>query len=172
MSLYNTLFGVNQLAPILLKILGIDQVRMPDAPDILTTEYDGKKVFDYYEAVYESGSTDAENAWHEFKEKLLQVKFYPSGRFRDIHLNETGDKITMHTRNGGGNRDAYQYVFDLLRRHPNYLSDKDDDFDCTYANIKFSVPAEYQELCKAMATGEKIETIGDKFQRVIESLKS
>jgi len=32
---------------------------------------------------------------------------YNSGRFRDIWLDDSGKKIVLYTRNGGGNRDCY-----------------------------------------------------------------
>ena len=176
MSLYNVLFGVNSLAPLLLKALGIDTVKMPEAPEILQSSYkkeDGtdEKYFDYGGKVYD-GSIEAEKAWDDFKEVLLKANYYPSGRFRDAYLNEDGTKIILYTRNGGGNRDDYQYVFDLLRKHPLYLTDYDDDYDCTYAYIKFKVPDEYIDLCKGLATGEAPETIHQKFSKAIEAIKS
>lgn len=65
------------------------------------------------------------------------------GRFRDCHLCDEG--IAVYTRNGGGNREDYQFVFDTLSEHPNYIRDEDDSFDCTYATIYFSIPEEYEE---------------------------
>ncbi len=69
-------------------------------------------------------------------------------RIRDAYLqndeNEPcGFKIVVHTRCGGGNRDEYEYVFDTLRDHPNYLRDQDCEFDDTYADIEFSLPVKY-----------------------------
>lgn len=137
MSLYKTLFGVNSFAPVLLKILDIDQP-------------DGK---------------------------------WSSGRFRDIYLNEDGTKIILYTRNGGGNREYCwndDKVSDCrcpacvmnhhLPKHPNYLTDYEDDFDPTYAYVVFSVPDEYLGLTKALASGEKLETVGEKFINLIEKL--
>lgn len=88
------------------------------------------------------------------------------GRFRDAFVAD--GQIAVYTRNGGGNRDDYQSVFDLLESHPNYLSDHDDDFDCTYATIYFSFPELWKEELTALSTGsfnpnarwhEKIESI-------------
>lgn len=177
MSLYNALFGINSAAPMLLKMLGIDAVKMPDPPKELMSSYTTKEgqtetYFDYGERVYENEIPEAVEAWDKFREELLQLKYFPSGRFRDAYLNETGKKIILYTRNGGGNRPYYQYVFDLLRKHPLYLSDYDDDYDCTYAYIVFKVPDEYIGLCEGLATGEKPETIDTKFHKLIEALKS
>lgn len=43
-----------------------------------------------------------------------------------------------------------------IPKHPNYLKDKDDSFDCTYASVYYSVPEEYKDECRAMIVqGEK-----------------
>ena len=60
------------------------------------------------------------------------------GRFRDVYVED--GFIVVHTRNGGGNREDYEDVFDEMAEHPWYSHDADDDFDCTYANIYFKVP--------------------------------
>lgn len=73
------------------------------------------------------------------------------GRYRDIYVTET--HIVVHTRNGGGNRDDYEYVFDEMSEHPLYAYDEDDDFDCTYANIYFNHPTEHIDVLKEMAKG-------------------
>lgn len=60
------------------------------------------------------------------------------GRFRNVYMED--GYIVVHTRNGGGNRESYEDVFDEMSEHPWYSHDADDDFDCTYANIFFKVP--------------------------------
>ena len=70
--------------------------------------------------------------------EILNLTDADLGRFRDIFVED--DYIVIHTRNGGGNRDDYQWVFDEMSTHPWYSHDVDDDFDCTYANIYFRVP--------------------------------
>jgi len=126
MSLYNSIFGTNNLAPVLLKILGIDQ-----------------------------GNGE-----------------YTSGRFRDIYLNEDGTKIILYTRNGGGNREHYQYVFDSLSKHPNYITNYDDGFDCTYAYLDFSVPDEYKEDLQKLASEHgQSQNPSEKFQQLLSDLE-
>ena len=71
---------------------------------------------------------------------------WESGRFRDIYLDSKGEKIILLTRNGGGNRESY--FPDEIRNHPDYLCDYDDDFDCTYAYIEFSIPQGHEKDCK------------------------
>lgn len=65
------------------------------------------------------------------------------GRLRDVFLRKGEDdqpEIHVYTRNGGGNREEYQHVFDDLAEHPLYLGNADDSFDCTYATIRFKAP--------------------------------
>lgn len=95
---------------------------------------------------------------------------YRSGRFRDIYLNEDGSKIILLTRNGGGNREEYQPLIDVLATHPNYITDYDDDFDPTYAYIEFSVPKDFKEDFKKLAMGEKPKNISEKFNKLISDI--
>jgi hypothetical protein len=123
MSFYNSLFGVNNAAPVLLKILG---------------------------------KTDGD-----------------FGRFRDAYLNETGEKIIIYTRCGGGNREDYQHVFDEMEQHPNYLRNYDDDFDCTYAYFEFAVPDTFKDELKIMAEaiGQK-QSPSEKFQQLLSDMEA
>lgn len=158
MSLYNALFGVNQLAPALLKILDIDQERT-NAP-----------VYPENWNPYDDGVTEEGK---KYIADCITNKHYTSGRFRDIYLNEDGTKIVLYTRNGGGNRDSYPHIFEILETHPNYLSNYDDDFDCTYCYYEFSVPEQYKEDLKNIASvaGEKTSP-SEKFQQLIGDLQS
>lgn len=60
------------------------------------------------------------------------------GRYRDVYVED--GYIVVHTRNGGGNRESYEEVFEEMSQHEWYSHDEDDDFDCTYANIYFKIP--------------------------------
>lgn len=82
--------------------------------------------------------------------EMLDLTTGDVGRFRDVHLNKDGTKIKVLTRNGGGNREEYEDVFDELSVHPNYIEDYDDSFDCTYATIVFSVPEQHLKQTKEM----------------------
>ena len=123
-NMYNIMHGVNELAPLLKKILDLDQP-------------EGK---------------------------------YETGRFRDISLNKDASKIILFTRNGGGNREQYQPIMDELAKHPNYLTDYDDDYDSTYAHIEFSVPSEYAEQVKKLAPGAKPKTLKEKSDDVLNKM--
>jgi hypothetical protein len=120
--MYNLLHGVDNIAPLLLRALGLDQP-------------DGK---------------------------------WPTGRFRDIHLNADGTRIILLTRNGGGNRNHWEgeaeegpdcrcpgcVIKYVLPEHPMYERDYDDDFDSTYAYVEFKVPEEYATMMAQLATGK------------------
>ena len=73
------------------------------------------------------------------------------GRFRNVFV--ANGEIAVYTRHGGGNREWYQYVFDELATHPLYKRDEDDDFDCTYATIYFSLPEQWKDELTKMESG-------------------
>ena len=75
------------------------------------------------------------------------------GRFRNVYMDE--GYIVVHTRNGGGNREDYEDVFDEMAEHPWYSHDEDDDFDCTYANIYFKVPEDANQTLLALHDFDK-----------------
>jgi len=126
-GLYNVLFGMNFLAPVLKAILELD----------------------------------------EFGE-------WKTGRFRDAFLVDE-KTIIIYTRNGDGNRECVKnlspeeiekcsgcyiwgYKADLcparacivLKKHPCYIEDWDDEEDKTYAFFKFRVPKKYERLAKEL----------------------
>ena len=70
------------------------------------------------------------------------------GRFRNVFMED--GYIVVHTRNGGGNREDYEYVFEEMSDHPWYSHDADDDFDCTYANIYFKIPEGAEQTLMAL----------------------
>lgn len=82
---------------------------------------------------------------------LLNLKPEDTGRYRDIYV--VDGHIVIHTRNGGGNREYYEDVFEALSQHPLYDYDEDNSFDCTYADIYFKWPPGYEELLAVMAEG-------------------
>jgi hypothetical protein len=109
---------------------------------------------------------------------MLDLTEADVGRFRDCYLEraeQTGVlSIVIYTRNGGGNREAYEAVTEALQGHAQYLWDADDDFDCTYASYVFSVPEKFK------ATAEELATLGaapgekpmEKFKSLIEKMQN
>ena len=90
-------------------------------------------------------------------------------RFRDCYLD--GDHIVIHTRTGGGNRDAYEEGNAALAAHPCYLRDADDDFDSTYADFTFRFPEEYAAELQALSTLRPPDRPSEKWQRLLAGLK-
>lgn len=86
------------------------------------------------------------------------------GRYRNVYLNKAGDKIIVYTRCGGGNRKEYDRVFEIMKRHPNYLRDYDDSGDETYAYIEFSVPDKYKQTAQHMKPDKEPLTVWEQFQ--------
>lgn len=86
-------------------------------------------------------------------DKLLEVLGKTQadfGRFRNVYMED--GYIVVHTRNGGGNREDYEDVFDEMSDHAWYSHDEDDSFDCTYANIYFKVPEGADQTFVALQT--------------------
>jgi hypothetical protein len=163
MSLYNALFGVNPASPILMAALGLDS----KAPENWEEKY--QEICDSW------GEPDIYS--EKGKALLKEAKeagYYPTGRFRDIYFeNEEGKepKIIVYTRNGGGNREWYQYVFELLSNHPLYIQDYDDDFDSTYAYIEFKAPESVVKFFDGIKTG-KLSNVSEKFKAEIEAMEN
>lgn len=150
MSLYNTLHGKNPLSIIILKVLGLD----------------------------------------DSTEKV--------GRFRDIWISKDRNEIILYTRNGGGNRECWEYegcvdignVDDPLKhdpkclvrvnyeltKHPLYLRDFDDEYDCTYASFVFKMPDKFKELLTTLAAIEPRMTndksLREKTQNVLDKIET
>ena len=100
---------------------------------------------------------------------MLNLDKQSVGRFRDCYTNADGTKIIVYTRNGGGNREEYMPDFS---KHPNYLRDYDDDFDCTFASIEFSVPEPFIEAVKKISDATDTRTGAEKFAAMMEDLKA
>lgn len=115
------------------------------------------------------------------------------GRFRDAYVQ--GGQICIYTRNGGVNRDCFNEeevetgqdypneneskaacdctgcaMTYKLPKHPLYLSDEDDEFDSTYATIRFKVP-EGMEFLKALEIGTQ-DVPEEKWARCLAALSS
>lgn len=57
---------------------------------------------------------------------------------------EPDGHLYILTRTGGGNRPDYQTYIDDMRAIPEYVEDRDDPFDSTYAHFKFRVPDKWR----------------------------
>lgn len=91
--------------------------------------------------------------------------FFP--RFRDCFVSDDERHIEIYTRVGGGNRDGYADEIERLRSMPTYVTDEDDDFDCTYATFTFEVPEEWRadfEHVMAQEFGELSDAYVERMQ--------
>ena len=118
------------------------------------------------------------NRWSPVLRQILKLDVpdgYDTGRFRDISVQKAEgepSKIVLFTRNGGGNREEYQYVFDALESHPNYLCNYDDDYDCTYASVEFSVPEAFQPLIDFILSTDGCQSLPmERFKNLIDNLE-
>lgn len=107
---------------------------------------------------------------------MLNLSPTDVGRFRDCFLRKTdlGEiQIVVYTRNGGGNREEYEDVTDTLRAHPDYISDYDDDFDCTYASYVFRVPEQFKDVVAKMVDlpNQQVDPAA-RFQDLLQKLQS
>lgn len=112
---------------------------------------------------------------------ILELKKSDIERFRNCGF--TDDGIYIYTRTGGGNRESYPN--EKLINSKYYISDEDEEYDCTYATYYFSIPDEIKEdiekfkdfmnqgitakfikwICKTL---EREETENDKYHRLWE----
>lgn len=131
--------------------------------------------------------------------RMLDLTSEMTGRFRDAWVEEDGEHIVVYTRNGGGNRDCWELdgcknetdaegrtvtvhdpacmttINGKLQKHPLYVSDKDDDFDCTYASFTFRVPEQYREEVKQLQAAQAPDTgkpLLDRTEQVMADIKS
>ena len=143
MSMYNMLFGVNKVAPILLATLGLDQSKVPRFRDAYIQ--DGKIV------IY----TRTGGGNRPYYESLDECKEnYPD----DFE----GDEKYIPT--GPWNED--------LRALPEFVEDFDEDFDETYANFYFKFPEDYKADLEMLSKAvDEDATPSDKWNKLMETLK-
>lgn len=110
--------------------------------------------------------------------KMLGVGPHDVPRFRDAYFKwadntQTDPVIVIHTRTGGGNREAYRSENDRLTALVGYRYDRDDNFDSTYADFFFSVPeAEREGVITFLKTHGEPLTAQEKFKIAIEAMKA
>lgn len=97
--------------------------------------------------------------------------------------------LRVHTRNGGGNRECWHdedavtdehglvdgcvgCTNEKLQQHPWYLTDRDDRFDCTYADFLFQVPDEHREAFVAAADTAAFARRWDSAHAALEAIRA
>ena len=121
--------------------------------------------------------------------KILNLTVDEVPRFRDCFID--GDKIVIHTRTGGGNRDFYDSEQSCRKCYPErwiddtppvgpwntaltgnefYIKDEDDEYDSTYANFYFRFPDEYADDLKLLSGSITAHTPSEKWKALFENL--
>lgn len=174
MSLYNALFGVNDTAPILLAVLGLkpDAVgRFRDAyiegeHIVIHTRNGGGNRECWHRDDPQWGAPDCEGEAYEVE--VDEIAFVT-----EAEATEKGYALTnIFAGNKRGAKTGHKVMVPRhtctapdsdkcgcpgcvinyrLPKHPNYVRDEDDDYDCTYANIYFSFPAQHAEALRNLS---------------------
>lgn len=121
---------------------------------------------------------------------MIDLTPQAAGRLRDVYLIQQEDgelRIVVFTRNGGGNREHYDdekeagmechctgcTITHHLPKHPLYVQDEDDDFDCTYANVMFRVPDQFKKTIQELVDANPdTVTPMERFANLIQSMES
>jgi hypothetical protein len=117
---------------------------------------------------------------------LQPIGSFDAGRVRDAWVRKGGERVIVFTRNGGGNRKHYSSegqdagegchctgctMTYHIPKHPQYVRDWDDDYDCTYAYIEFEVPEEYREVVRANAPDEEMPSLEVRWKEAVQNMQ-
>ena len=113
------------------------------------------------------------------------------GRFRDAYLIKKDNQImvAVYTRNGGGNRECWNDKCNIEhqtcpgcvityadRLFPNFITDEDDDFDCTYATMYFSILDEFKDEVQKLVNEHpeffEHESLSDRFSKIMDAMSN
>jgi len=99
---------------------------------------------------------------------------YPVGRIRDIYIVKRDNDliIILFTRNGGGNRSDYKYVFEAMKKHPCYIKNYNCDIDSTYAYIEFSPPKGAENVIQEIYDVAPEERGMKMFMKMVDDMKN
>lgn len=143
MSLYNMLFGVNQMAPVLLGALGMSAGQVPRFRD----------------------------CYLDSEKKRIVIHTRTGGGNRDYYESEEScrDHHPEYFK-GEGDDPSGPWNADL-RKHPQFLYDEDDDFDSTYADFYFSFPPDFAADLTAACENVETHRPSEKWQALFEALR-
>jgi hypothetical protein len=103
--------------------------------------------------------------------EALGVTQYAVPRYRDCYLNADGSEIIIHTRTGGGNREAHEEGNKFLTQVPGYKYDEDDSFDSTYASFHYAVPEEFKPLVGPLKDLGAVSNPAERWQQLLSDLQ-
>ena len=112
------------------------------------------------------------NPFSKFYTDLLGLDMARIPRFRDTYLEADNQetRIVIHTRTGGGNRETFSDHNKYLTENPNYLFDRDDDFDRTYANWFFKIPEEAKNMMVSIIEKDLRKAPKEQWQDLIKKM--
>ena len=109
--------------------------------------------------------------------RMVELDYKNIPRFRDAYIGNRdvdGDPISkvivIHTRTGGGNREAYHEMNETLKNE-HYIFDRDDDFDSTYANWFYKIPEKWKDFIEAISSVGDHRTPKEKWQTLFNKLE-
>lgn len=114
------------------------------------------------------------------------VKGFVRSRAGMVEAEDGKPVLRLHTRSGGGNRECYCDDYgegedghddacialgnDWLTEHPWHSHNEDDDFDMTYADFYFKVPADYEHFDLLEAAVTPHVDMSERWQAAIDAL--
>lgn len=102
---------------------------------------------------------------------ILELDPQSIGRFRDCWWDAERSRIVIHTRTGGGNREAYMDDNARLATHPCYRGDCDSDYDSTYADFYFELPEKWAHIKDELDTlAGKQPSTADRWDAAIKAI--
>ena len=61
-------------------------------------------------------------------------------------------------------------MFDDISKHPNFIRDEDDDFDCTYCTFYFTFPERYRDALQ-MINDQSIPSGDERWDKFLTDLE-
>lgn len=199
MSLYNALFGVNELSGALLKCAGLTTATVGRFRDVWIEQGgSGEPVI----VVHTRNGGGNRDCWHTdgggsercaHHDEVRNEKEYVE--VTEAEAKERGYQL-LNVFIGGTKRGAYtgrmvdvtHHICDApdsaqcacpgctityaAEKFPNFLGSEDDDFDCTYANMSFSPLPEWRDAAMVLASTSEPVNTREQWDALLSALKN
>jgi len=187
MSMYNMMFGQNPASDMLLEAISLNREQVGRFRDAYLEHYgqDNQLVI----TIYTRNGGGNRDCWcrndpkygqegckhHDIKEEVDELEEVKLGGL--ISYKRTGKRV-MATRHVCEEPNSISCacpgctVNYRLPKHPLYLMDEDEEFDSTYASIRFRIPEEFKPIAELLASGQAKETPKEKWALLLEDLKN
>lgn len=182
MSFYNMIFGKNPMSDVILATLGLTRSDVGRFRDVYLEE-DTIAVYTRngggnrecwcgdnpkYGMEKCKGHVIVEQGKETIRATKEEIEAHPEWEVLNVHYSD-GTKMVQTGKEVEIKYNYCEYPDSIdcacpgciisyrLPKHLNYISSEDDDFDCTYATIRFSFPEEYADVLKKISSGEKFD---------------